>query len=529
MRIQLNRRALLKTAAASAALGLIPRRAATAEAGPSLTFGEPVPFSYDMLKDLAARLARSPYAAPPRPAPAIVQRIDYEEWGKIKFDTDHALYASGRESYPVSFFHLGQWFPKAVTMYKVEDGQARPIVYSPRYFHMPAESVAQGLPPDAGFAGFRVQEARDGALDWRRNDWAAFLGASYFRAIGELHQYGMSSRGVAIDSAVADRPEEFPDFTRFYLSEPKGGDNVTVYALLEGPSVVGAYRFVMRRGKGVVMDIDQTLHLRRPVERFGIAPLTSMYWFSETVKPTGIDWRPEVHDSDGLSMWTGAGEHIWRPLNNPPHVVTSSFLDDNPRGFGLLQRDRVFGHYLDGVYYDRRPSVWVEPIGDWGKGAVQLIEIPTDDEIHDNIVAAWVPEKKATAGTQVTLKHRLHWLADEPYPTPLARCVATRLGRGGQPGQPRPKGVRKFMLEFLGGPLVSLPFGVKPEMHVTASRGEITPYKIIEAVSDGVPGHWRVEFDLAGVHGPEPVELRLYLTAAGSIASETWLYQYHPF
>lgn len=336
-------------------------------------------------------------------------------------------------------------------------------------------------------------------------------------------------RGVAIDTAVADRSEEFPDFTRFHLFEPNDGSNVSVYALLEGPSVVGAFRFVMARSKGVVMDIEQTLYLRRTVELLGIAPLTSMYWFSETEKPNGIDWRPEVHDSDGLAMWTGAGEHIWRPLNNPINTITSSFLDDNPKGFGLLQRDRDFDHYLDNVYYDRRPSVWVEPIGDWGKGSIQLIEIPTDDEIHDNIVAIWVPEKKGVAGSQTTLRYRLHWLADEPYPTPLARCVATRLGRGGQPGKPRPKGVRKFVLDFLGGPLAGLPSGVKPEFHVTASRGEISPYRIVEAVPDGVAGHWRVEFDLARVQGAEPVELRLYLTAEGQVASETWLYQYHPF
>lgn len=529
MPIQIDRRSVLKLATASTLLGAVARGAAASPAKPSLRLGEPVPFSYDTLKALAARLAKAPYVPPPRPAPAVVENIDYEEWGKISFNPNDALYADGPGRFPITFFHLAKWFPKAVAMYAVANGHAREIRYSPAYFRMPAEAVARELPPGAGFAGFRVQEARDGKLDWRRNDWVAFLGASYFRAVGELFQYGMSARGVAIDTAVANRPEEFPDFTRFYLSEPDAGDGVTVCALLDGPSVVGAYKFVMTRGKGVLMDIEQTVHLRRSVERFGLAPLTSMYWFSETAKPTAIDWRPEVHDSDGLSMWTGVGEHIWRPLNNPPRVITSAFRDDNPKGFGLLQRDRVFDHYLDGVFYDRRPSVWVEPIGAWGRGTVQLIEIPTDDEIHDNIVATWVPRRKAVAGSRVSLKYRLHWLADEPYPTPLARCVATRLGRGGQPGRPRPKGVRKFVIEFLGGPLVTLPAGVKPELHVTASRGEITPYTIIQAVPDGIAGHWRVEFDLAGVNGPKPVELRLYLTAAGRVASETWLYQYHPF
>ena len=354
----------------------------------------------------------------------------------------------------------------------------------------------------------------------------AFLGASYFRAIGELRQYGMSARGIALDTWVADRSEEFPDFSHIYIG-PETEDGVVLHALLEGPHIVGAYRFLMTRGKGVVMDIDCKLFLRGDFVRFGIAPLTSMYWFSETKKPTAIDWRPEVHDSDGLSMWTGAGERLWRPLNNPQRVMASAFGDNNPKGFGLMQRDRNYDHYLDNVFYDRRPSVWIEPKGDWGKGAIQLIEIPTDDEIHDNIVVVWVPEKPAVPGAEFDFSYRLHWLADEPYPTPLARCVATRLGNGGQPGKPRPKGVRKFMVEFLGGPLEKLPFGVKPEPVLWASRGTFS-YIFTEAVFDGVAGHWRAQFDLT-VEGPDPVEMRLFLKNGDAVLSENWLYQYHPF
>ena len=246
---------------------------------------------------------------------------------------------------------------------------------------------------------------------------------------------------------------------------------MTLYALMEGPSIVGAYKFVMQRGKAVIMDIESTLFTRAQVSRFGIAPLTSMYWYSETKKETAIDWRPEVHDSDGLAMWTGSGERLWRPLNNPPHIIVSAFSDNNPRGFGLCQRDRVFDHYLDGVFYDRRPTLWVEPLPSaqgegWGKGSIQLCEIPTDDEIHDNVVAMWVPEKPVPAGAELALNYRLYWVADEPFPHKLGRVVATRLGRGGQPGQPRPKGVRKFFVEFLGGPLADLPYGVIPEMVV---------------------------------------------------------------
>lgn len=527
MNDQTDRRAFLKAAAATSAL--TAANSARAEA-PSIQrqidFGPAAPFSFERLKEEAARLVKEPYRQPMIPSPEITSQIDYETWGQIKQNPDRSLYAVGKERFPVEFFHLGMFFKKAIHVFAVDNGEAREVVYTPDYFDMPATSVAHSLPKGAGFAGFRLQEAKDGKLDWRKNDWVAFLGASYFRAIGELRQYGLSARGVALDTWVSGRSEEFPDFTHVYIG-PETADGVYVHALLEGPSIVGAYRFLMTRGKGVVMDIDCKLFLRGDFQRFGVAPLTSMYWFSETKKPTAIDWRPEVHDSDGLSMWTGAGERLWRPLNNPAVVTASAFSDNNPRGFGLMQRDRNFDHYLDGVFYDRRPSVWVEPKGQWGKGAVQLVEIPTDDEIHDNIVMVWVPEKPAVAGSEFDFSYRLHWLADEPYPTELARCVATRLGNGGQPGKPRPKGVRKFMVEFLGGPLEKLPYGVKPEPVLTASRGSFS-YVFTEAVFDGVAGHWRAQFDLT-VEGESPVEMRLFLRNGDTVLSENWLYQYHPF
>jgi glucans biosynthesis protein len=526
---ELDRRSVLKAIAIYTAFGFATARSTDVFAAETrLNLGKPAPFSFDALKTMARRMAAAPYVEPPRPAPEIVPRIDYETWGKIIFNTDYALFSDGR--FPVTFFHMGKYFQKSVGMHVVENGTAREIIYDQSYFDMPADSIARGLPKGAGFAGFRVQEPRDGMLDWHKNDWVAFLGGCYFRAIGELYQYGASARGVAVDTVIAGKEEEFPDFTHVYIEKPNDhGDAVTVYCLLDGPSVAGAYKFIMVRDKAVTMDIDAALFVRKPIRRFGLAPLTSMYWFSETVKPTAVDWRPEIHDSDGLAMLTGRGEALWRPLNNPPHIVASAFSDENPKGFGLMQRDRVFDHYLDGVYYDKRPSMWVEPKGNWGKGSVQLIEIPTNDEIRDNIIAAWVPETPAVAGSEFNIAYKLHWRAGQPYSSNLARCVATRLGDGGQPGQPRPKGVRKFLVEFLGGPLVDLPFGVKPEMVMEASRGHFTDYKIMEAVSDGVAGHWRAQFDLAGVEGTDPVEMRLHLTVANKLVTETWLFQYHPF
>ncbi|MDM0011903.1 glucan biosynthesis protein D [Variovorax sp. J22P168] len=529
----IDRRSLLGATGASlalAALGL----PADALAAQGLQLGRPAPFSFDRLVALSRTLAASPYLAD-RSLPAdVLQRIDYDAHGRIRFDTDHALFRNGPGPFPVSFFHLGRFFPVPVHMFVLEsaagDGFAREILYDAAAFSMPADSPARKLPDGAGFAGFKVQESRlgdQGRLPWQKNDWVAFLGASYFRAIGELYQYGLSARGIALDAAVPDRPEEFPDFTRFYFEPPaEGSDAMTIYALLEGPSLAGAYKFVLTRGKGVLMDIECRLFLRREVQRFGLAPLTSMFWYSESQKPTAIDWRPEVHDSDGLAMWNGAGERIWRPLNNPTQTRASTFSDNNPKGFGLLQRDRSFDHYQDGVYYEKRPSLWVEPVGSWGEGQVQLIEIPTDDEIHDNVLACWVPKAPAAAGSSVTLKYRLHWTAEEPFPSPLARCIATRMGRGGQPGQPRPAGVRKFMVEFIGKPLETLPSGVKPELVLTAARGKFS-YVFSEAVPNGVPGHWRAQFDFTP-EGNEPVDMRLYLRNGDQTLSETWLFQYQP-
>ncbi|MEN3931143.1 glucan biosynthesis protein D [Microvirga sp. W0021] len=523
----MDRRVFLTSAAATAALAALGfPQSSFAQQG--LKMGSAAGFSFDLLKKKAADMAKVAYVTPSDANKPILDAIDYDAHGKIKFKTDLALWADGPSDYPVTFFHLGRFFQKPVHMHVIDKGQAREILYSDSYFDMPADSPAKKLSSNSGFAGFRLQEARNGKLDWRKNDWVAFLGASYFRAIGELYQYGLSARGIALNTAVFETPEEFPDFTNIYFETPaQGSDTVTLYALLDGPSITGAYKFVMKRGKDVILDIEKSLFLRKDIARFGVAPLTSMYWFSETAKQTAIDWRPEVHDSDGLAMLTGSGERIWRPLNAPPRATASAFSDKNPKGFGLCQRDRLFDHYLDGVYYDRRPSLWIEPKGNWGEGAIQLIELPTDDEIHDNIVAMWVPKEPAKAGQSYEFKYRTLWVANEPFGTDLARCVATRMGNGGQEGTVRPKGVRKFVVEFFGASLTHIPSGVKPEVILSSSRGSFSNISA-RAVPDDIPGHWRAEFDLT-VSGTEPVEMRAYLKQGNDVLTETWMYQYHPF
>jgi glucans biosynthesis protein len=251
-----------------------------------------------------------------------------------------------------------------------------------------------------------------------------------------------------------------------------------------------------------------------------------MFWYDEANRHQAKDWRPEIHDSDGLALWTGGGERIWRPLNDPPQVQTSVFVDQNPKGFGLLQRDRSFDNYLDdGVFYERRPSVWVEPLGDWGEGSVQLVEIPTDDEIHDNIVAYWVPKAPVEAGSDWAFKYRLHWLKDEPYPSSLARVISTRLGRGGIPGQPRPKDKKKIVIDFVGGPLEELKKNDPVKLVVSSSGGIIDGEYVLQVV--GTTG-WRAFLDIAA-EGNAPIDIRAYLRLEDKTLTETWLYQFIPF
>ena len=539
----IDRRQMLALGAAAALAGGVSPACAQAK---GLELGAATPFSFEALIARAKALAGKSYAPPPTPAPDVLEQIDYDAHGKIRFKTDYAPFSADQRSdsskpaeiskgqFAATFFHLGRYFKKPQRIHVIQGAQSREILYREDYFDMPKDSIAHKLPKGAGFAGFRFQESNENNtgkgwngkdLPWEKNDWVAFLGASYFRAIGDEFQYGLSARGIMIDAAIGGKAEEFPDFTHVWLDRGAGG-TVIAYCLLDGPSLSGAYKFVMKRGSNVTMEIEKRLFIRKDIERFGVAPLTSMFWYGEGIKPTAVDWRPEVHDSDGLALWTGTGERIWRPLNNPGRTVASSFGDNNPKGFGLLQRDRLFDHYQDGVFYERRPSLWVEPIGAWDKGAVQLIEIPTDDEIHDNIVVAWIPERSVKAGDEFRFAYRLHWQGAEPYPTPLAQCVATRLGNGGQPGTRRPQGVRKFMVEFKGGPLETIPFGLKPEAVLSASRGGFS-YVFTEAVPNDVPGHWRAQFDLTS-EGNEPVELRCFLKVGDKVLTESWLYQYWP-
>jgi glucans biosynthesis protein len=480
--------------------------------------GPATPFSFERLKARARALAAQPYRAPPGPPAELVQAIDYDAFGQAVYRPEATLWRGARG---VRLFPLNAGARTPVDIQVVMGGQARPLPYSPALFDMPANSPIRRLGDRAGFGGFRLMNADD------RTDWAAFLGASYFRAADPFNQYGLSARGLAVDTATSG-PEEFPNFTSFWI-EHTTVDGPTVYALLDGPSVAGAYRIGHQRGPaGLTQRITVQLNFRKPVTQLGIAPLTSMFWYGADARTPRDDWRPQIHDSDGLAIWTGAGERLWRPLRNPSRVTTSSFLDRSPRGFGLMQRDRNFADYQDdGVFYEKRPSAWVEPLGDWGAGSVQLVEIPTTGETSDNIVAFWTPSRAPARGSRLDLDYRLHWTDQEPTPSGVGRVIATRSGQGGRPGVPT-EGRRKFVIDFAGGPLGQLTDRGEAEAVVTSSRGAI------QAVAYPIVGQaaWRLMFDIDlprgdlshGDPAQRAIDLRAYLRRGSQALTETWIY-----
>jgi glucans biosynthesis protein len=485
-------------------------------------------FDFAWLKGQAHWLASNAFQPSKDVLPPAMGKLGYDQYQSIRFRGDHALWADAGLAFRLQFFHVGRNFTEPVHMYEVIEGQAREIVYDPAMFEWDKSGVDPAVMKDrAGFAGFRVQFVSD----WR-DDVAAFLGASYFRAVGgDTRQYGLSARALAVDTAFP-RPEEFPRFTSFWFERPqKDSGTLTLYALLDSPSIAGALRFQLTPGGTQIMNIDTAYYPRKPIERLGIAPLTSMFFYGENDRRAANDWRPEIHDSDGLSMWTGPGEWIWRPLVNPRELHLNSYFDDNPRGFGLLQRDRNFDHYQDdGVYYDRRPSLWVEPKaganGGWGKGAVQLVEIPTVDETFDNIVVFWNPIDKPKPGQELLFGYRLYWGTKMPYSSPLGQTIATRTGIGGTVGLKRQYYSWHFAVDFAGGELGALPKDSPVEAVITTSRGS-TEHVTAHYVSEF--NGYRALFDVRPPDDPvEPIDLRLYLRIEGRPLTETWIYQWTP-
>ncbi|MEF3047216.1 glucan biosynthesis protein [Pseudotabrizicola sp. L79] len=481
------------------------------------------PFDFDRLTAEMQGLSAAPPVAAER-AEGFFTDFVYDDYQSVHFDPKRARWSDSDAGFQVHAFHLGWLFAEPVRMFEVEAGLATPMVFSTDDF-LYYDRVKDRVPahvPLPGVAGFRLNAPLNRADLF--DEVVAFLGASYFRALGRGNAYGLSARGLAINTGLG-KPEEFPRFSRFWLEKPAPfARDVTVYAAMESTSCTGAYRFVIRPGTNTEMDVTARLFFRSEVDQMGVAPLTSMFLFSEKNRANFDDFRPNVHDSDGLFIQRRDGDLIWRPLNNPVRLSESWFVEDSPHAFGLMQRDRDFENYQDAAaHYERRPSVLVEPLSPWGKGAVRLVEIPTDLEVNDNIVAFWVPEAKPVPGQMLEFAYRLHWGALPADPTgDKAYVKETRAGTGGVSGVENTEGTRKFVVDFAGGMLASLPADAEVKPVVTISGGAIT-VQTLQKIEG--PNIWRFVIDVK----PEPgatVELVAHVAGYGRKLTENWLYQW---
>jgi glucans biosynthesis protein len=473
-------------------------------------------FSASWLTERAAALARAPFVSPPRIPLEALQHLNYDQHRDIRFRPERSMWRDAGLPFEAQFFHPGWMFRQPVRIFEVDDGKAREAVFDPGDFDYGKTSFR--VPPSSGlgFAGFRLHFRlnREDYLD----EVMVFLGASYFRAVARGQQYGITARGLLIDGGDG-RKEEFPFFREFWLERPPvGATTMTLHALLDSPSVSGAYTFRILPGASTVMEVSATLFARKTIGKLGIAPLTSMYLFGKK-DARFDDFRPEVHDSDGLSIASGNGERLWRPLINPVKGQVSVFGDENPRGYGLLQRDREFTTYEDlESRYERRPSLWVEPSEGWGKGSVYLLELHSDTEYNDNIVAYWVPNESFSAGESRRFRYRLHWSMEPPDEFDGARVVRTSSGKCTRPG------ARRFVVDFARGRPPAIAAGAPAEVDLKLSSGV---FKNLVVDKNPVNNGYRVFFDVIPAHRGL-VEIRCFLTNGKARLSETWSYRWTP-
>ena len=535
--MMLNRRHMLQLFAAAGLVGATGRAGAQ-DAGaqdavpPSTTVdipapvvgrGPAVPFSPGDVAAQARALAAQPYAPPPT-APPEWGELSYDQYNAFLFDDRSALWFGEQDTdFEVKLRSPGLYFDQAIALHVVEDGTAQPLIYDSKVFTRTDQVPPLPESPDLGFTGFQLKHPIN--RPWQMEEFAVFQGASYFRAIGRDQLYGLSARGLALRTAD-ERGEEFPFFRAFWLERPgRHARAVTVHALLDSQSVAGAYRFVIEPGETTIMEVEAELFPRTPLDHVGVAPQTSMFLFDGTNHDRFDDFRPAVHDSDGLLVVNGAGEHLWRKLANPKALQVSSFVDENPRGFGLMQRKREADDFADlEAKYHIRPSMWVEPLSDWGRGAVTLVEIPADKEIYDNVVAYWRPREPLAPVSDAPghrYAYRLHWGAEPDVARSKASVTTTYLG--GQPFAER-EGGRHVAIAFEPHHLI-LP--KLEEMDVHVSSDVLGADDLGRPVLARDPDTGGVRLDFIFYPGDRTsVELRAQLLQDGRAASEVWLYRW---
>jgi glucans biosynthesis protein len=474
-------------------------------------------FSKAVVEEIAKSLATKAYVPPPETLPQGVDNLDYDQYRQIRFRKERTIWRGEGSIFQLQVLPGGWLFKTPVEINLVEGGTGRLLAPDQSYFDL--GPLAGKLAPEErlGFSGFRITSPmnRPDVFD----EVIVFQGASYFRALSRNQVYGLSARGLAVNVGGSGG-EEFPAFRKFWIEKPApGAATLTIHALLDSPSVTGAYLLRVTPGSPTVTEVEATLIPRKELANVGVAPLTSMFLFSDINRQRISDFRPAVHDSDGLAVVNGWGENLWRPLSNPKRLQTSSFLDNNPRGYGLIQRTRSFSEFQDlEAGYEKRPSAWIEPLQPWGSGAVELFEIPTEEEIHDNIVAYWKPSLPLKAGHAHNFNYRLTWPNDAPRRWPGAFVHATRSGLVN--GPQRSTGAIQYAVDFKGySPATSSEL---PQAKLEVSAGSVSP-PVVQANPhiDGI----RVSFSF-DPKGVAASELRLVLQVNDKAVSETWLHRW---
>jgi glucans biosynthesis protein len=472
-------------------------------------FGPSLPFGDDFVLNLARERAKKDFVEEKIDLPQNWQNLSYDQYRDIRFNPDKSFWRGAPHGFSFDLFHSGFYYTSPVDIHVVAGNEQRRINYVPDLFTFGPLVPRPSGETDLHYAGFRLRYPINSTVYF--DEFAVFQGASYFRAIGRNLLYGLSARGLAINTGQP-KGEEFPFFRAFWLKTPADSATaVVVDALLDSQSCTGAYRFTIKPGEDTQMDIEATLFPRRDIDHVGLAPLTSMFFFDPLNRRIIEDYRRAVHDSDGLMMLTGAGEWLWRPVNNPQKLEISVFADNNPRGFGLMQRKRRYEDYLDlEAKYERRPSLWVDFIGDWGAGAIELYEIPTDLEINDNIVAFWQPKEKLTAGGSPRFVYRLHWCKEWPPAGETPKALVSFSGGGLNYNRTQ----RLYVIEFAGGNLTG---ELVPD--VSASAGAVSN---IVVQPNPETGATRLSFEL-DTKDIDMSELRAVLKRGTEQVSETWL------
>lgn len=519
--MEFNRRTLVRaTLAGGASLvsATLPAPAA-AQANPGAQ--TPARFELDDVVRRARDLAAAPFEATPPVLPEALTKLDFDAWRDIRFRPDKAFLAGNNSLFRLQLFHLGHLYKRPVTVNTIRDGIPTPIPYSANLFDYGRTKLDKPLPVNLGFAGFRlhfplnVPEVFDEVI--------AFLGASYFRFLGRGQRYGISARALTVGAGTSD--EEFPFFREFWIETPEpNAERATIYGLLDGESATGAFRFDLVPGIDTFVDVSAQLFPRRAGAKFGLAPLTSMFFVGENDHRFNEDFRPELHDSDGLLIHSGTGEWIWRPLRNPVQLQTSTFLDTDGQGFGLLQRDRNFDHYQDlDLGYELRPNYWVAPRGRWGEGRVELAELPTSDETNDNIVVSWVPAAAFEPGRPVPYGYRITSSLESGRMSPNGQTLNTyqTTARALGSAEPVAPGSRRFIIDFAGGDLEY--YSRDPalvEVVPSTSAGRITRTFL---VPNGQIQGFRAAIDVQLEPG-QSTDLRAFLRTKTRTLTETWTY-----